>query len=196
MGIRKRHDDGETQGRGTAGRSRHEALLDGAAQPDETVHASRRIRPQRFADYIGQTALKRKLEVFVTAARQRAEPLDHVLLHGPPGLGKTTMAHILANELDVQIHVTSGPAIEHKGVLAGHLTALQERDVLFIDEIHRLTPTVEESLYSAMEDGRIDIPVGEGTRARTMNFDLAPFTLIGATTRTDTALRAAARSAS
>ncbi|MCA9714572.1 MAG: Holliday junction branch migration DNA helicase RuvB [Myxococcales bacterium] len=159
-------------------------MLDGAAQPDETVHASRRIRPQRFADYIGQTALKRKLEVFVTAARQRAEPLDHVLLHGPPGLGKTTMANILANELDVQIHVTSGPAIEHKGVLAGHLTALQERDVLFIDEIHRLTPTVEESLYSAMEDGRIDIPVGEGTRARTMNFDLAPFTLIGATTRT------------
>ncbi len=187
MGIRERHDDGETQGRGTATRKRHKpgkGVLDGDSQPEDTQSSSRKIRPQRFADYIGQSRLKRKLEVFVKAARQRREPLDHTLLHGPPGLGKTTMAHILANELEVQIHVTSGPAIEHKGVLAGHLTALGERDVLFIDEIHRLTPTVEESLYSAMEDGRIDIPVGEGTRARTMNFDLAPFTLIGATTRT------------
>ncbi|MEX1368893.1 MAG: Holliday junction branch migration DNA helicase RuvB [Nannocystaceae bacterium] len=142
------------------------------------------IRPQRFAEYIGQAALKRKLEVFVRAARQRGEPLDHTLLHGPPGLGKTTMAQILAHELGVHIHISSGPAIEHKGVLAGHLTALTEGDVLFIDEIHRLSPTVEESLYSAMEDGRIDLPVGEGSRARTMPFELAPFTLVGATTRT------------
>ncbi|MCA9710904.1 MAG: Holliday junction branch migration DNA helicase RuvB, partial [Myxococcales bacterium] len=142
------------------------------------------IRPQRFSEYVGQEALKRKLQVFVQAARQRGEPLDHTLLHGPPGLGKTTMAQILAHELGVHIHITSGPAIEHKGVLAGHLTALGSGDVLFIDEIHRLTPTVEESLYSAMEDGRIDLPVGEGSRARTMPFTLAPFTLVGATTRT------------
>lgn len=142
------------------------------------------LRPQTLADYVGQAALKRKLEVFVRAARARHEPLDHTLLHGPPGLGKTTMAHILAHELGVQLHLTSGPAIEHKGVLAGHLTALGPRDVLFIDEIHRLSPVVEESLYSAMEDGRIDLPVGEGSRARTIGFDLAPFTLIGATTRT------------
>ncbi|WP_096334140.1 Holliday junction branch migration DNA helicase RuvB [Nannocystis exedens] len=142
------------------------------------------LRPQSLAEYVGQAALKRKLEVFVRAARGRDEPLDHTLLHGPPGLGKTTMAHILAHELGVRLHLTSGPAIEHKGVLAGHLTALGPRDVLFIDEIHRLAPTVEESLYSAMEDGRIDLPVGEGTRARTIGFELAPFTLIGATTRT------------
>ncbi|HEY0138479.1 MAG TPA: AAA family ATPase, partial [Nannocystis sp.] len=134
------------------------------------------LRPQRFAEYIGQAALKRKLEVFVRAAKARGEPLDHTLLHGPPGLGKTTMAHILAHELGVKLHLTSGPAIEHKGILAGHLTALEPRDVLFIDEIHRLSPTVEESLYSAMEDGRIDLPVGEGTRARTIGFELAPFT--------------------
>ncbi|WP_276572707.1 Holliday junction branch migration DNA helicase RuvB [Nannocystis pusilla] len=142
------------------------------------------LRPQTLADYVGQAALKRKLEVFVRAARGRDEPLDHTLLHGPPGLGKTTMAHILAHELGVRLHLTSGPAIEHKGVLAGHLTALGSRDVLFIDEIHRLAPAVEESLYSAMEDGRIDLPVGEGNRARTIGFELAPFTLIGATTRT------------
>ncbi|MDC0719571.1 Holliday junction branch migration DNA helicase RuvB [Nannocystis bainbridge] len=142
------------------------------------------LRPQSLAEYVGQAALKRKLEVFVRAARGRDEPLDHTLLHGPPGLGKTTMAHILAHELGVRLHLTSGPAIEHKGVLAGHLTALGPRDVLFIDEIHRLAPTVEESLYSAMEDGRIDLPVGEGNRARTIGFELAPFTLIGATTRT------------
>jgi len=142
------------------------------------------LRPQSLAEYVGQAALKRKLEVFVRAARGRDEPLDHTLLHGPPGLGKTTMAHILAHELGVRLHLTSGPAIEHKGVLAGHLTALGPRDVLFIDEIHRLAPAVEESMYSAMEDGRIDLPVGEGNRARTIGFELAPFTLIGATTRT------------
>jgi Holliday junction DNA helicase RuvB len=159
------------------------ALLDGNAVEDD-ADAPPGIRPQRFSEYIGQDALKRKLEVFVAAAKQRGEPLDHTLLHGPPGLGKTTMAQILAHELGVRIHITSGPAVEHKGVLAGHLTALEAGDVLFIDEIHRLSPTVEESLYSAMEDGRIDLPVGEGSRARTMPFSLAPFTLVGATTRT------------
>ncbi len=183
--ARVRHDDGEPTkaepAEPKAARSR--PLLDGEAGTEEADDGPG-IRPQRFSEYIGQTALKRKLEVFVTAARQRGEPLDHTLLHGPPGLGKTTMAQILAHELGVQIHVTSGPAIEHKGVLAGHLTALNEGDVLFIDEIHRLSPTVEESMYSAMEDGRIDLPVGEGSRARTMPFSLAPFTLVGATTRT------------
>lgn len=157
-------------------------IVSGGATPGEAEAPT--LRPQTFAEYVGQAALKRKLEVFVRAARAREEPLDHALLHGPPGLGKTTMAHILAHELGVRLHLTSGPAIEHKGVLAGHLTALGPRDVLFIDEIHRLAPTVEESLYSAMEDGRIDLPVGEGNRARTIGFELAPFTLIGATTRT------------
>jgi len=160
-------------------------FLDGRALDEDVgVDDQIGIRPQRMADYIGQGALKRKLGVFVEAARARGEPLDHTLLHGPPGLGKTTLAQILAREMGASIHMTSGPAVEHKGVLAGHLTALTEGAVLFIDEIHRLTPTVEESLYSAMEDRRIDLPVGEGSRARTMPFMLAPFTLIGATTRT------------
>jgi Holliday junction DNA helicase RuvB len=172
----------------TVARVRHEEGRRGVLDPEESddpeVAEAPSLRPQTMADYIGQEALKRKLSVFARAARQRKEPLDHTLLHGPPGLGKTTMAQILANEMGVRMHVTSGPAIEHKGVLAGHLTAVAPGDVLFIDEIHRLSPTVEESLYSAMEDGRIDLPVGEGSRARTMPFELAPFTLIGATTRT------------
>lgn len=186
------HDDGpapepEATAPKVAKAPRDRGLVDGGQAPEDVdagVREGVNLRPQRMADYIGQSALKRKLAVFVQAARQRSEPLDHTLLHGPPGLGKTTMAQILANELEVQIHLTSGPAIEHKGVLAGHLTALEPGDVLFIDEIHRLSATVEESLYSAMEDGRIDLPVGEGSRARTMPFELAPFTLIGATTRT------------
>lgn len=175
--ARVRHDDGRAEGevadRVVSAESREE---------DSAERLS--LRPQKMSEYIGQTALKNKLSVFVEAARQRKEALDHTLLHGPPGLGKTTMAQILANELGVKIHITSGPAVEHKGVLAGHLTALESGDVLFIDEIHRLSPTVEESLYSAMEDGRIDLAVGEGSRARTMPFELAPFTLVGATTRT------------
>ena len=197
--MRVPHDDGPADRKPRAGKPKTapEIVMPGAtktavAEPRSLVAGGRQqgegeapnLRPQRFAEYIGQAALKRKLEVFVRAARTRGEPLDHTLLHGPPGLGKTTMAHILAHELGVKLHLTSGPAIEHKGLLAGHLTALEPRDVLFIDEIHRLSPTVEESLYSAMEDGRIDLPVGEGTRARTIGFELAPFTLVGATTRT------------
>jgi Holliday junction DNA helicase RuvB len=182
--MRVPHDDGAKSkpGRKASPPEPARPLVTGARAEGDAEPPS--LRPQRFAEYIGQAALKRKLEVFVRAARARGEPLDHTLLHGPPGLGKTTMAHILAHELGVKLHLTSGPAIEHKGILAGHLTALGERDVLFIDEIHRLSPTVEESLYSAMEDGRIDLPVGEGTRARTIGFELAPFTLVGATTRT------------
>lgn len=142
------------------------------------------LRPLSFAEYIGQRPLLDKLEIYVKAATARGEPLDHVLLHGPPGLGKTTLAQIIANEMGVRLHVSSGPAIEHKGVLAGLLTGLDEREILFIDEIHRLSPVVEESLYSAMEDRRIDIPVGEGSAAITHSITLAGFTLIGATTRT------------
>ncbi|MEE9382143.1 MAG: Holliday junction branch migration DNA helicase RuvB [Nannocystaceae bacterium] len=151
---------------------------------DEDADPGPALRPARFSEYIGQRDLIDKMQVYVDAARQRGDALDHVLLHGPPGLGKTTLAQILAAELDVQLHVTSGPAIEHKGVLAALLTSLGTRDMLFIDEIHRLPPAVEESLYSAMEDRRIDLPVGEGSRARTMSFQLPPFTLAGATTRT------------
>lgn len=142
------------------------------------------LRPRSFDEYIGQRSLLDKLEIYVKAASARGEPLDHVLLHGPPGLGKTTLAQIIANEMGTRLHVSSGPAIEHKGVLAGLLTGLGEREILFIDEIHRLSPVVEESLYSAMEDRRIDIPVGEGSSAITHSITLAGFTLIGATTRT------------
>lgn len=188
--ARVRHDDDDKGAAGSRRASKKNAvtpereLLTADEGDDEAEEYTPSIRPQRFSEYVGQEALKGKLEVFVAAAKQRGEPLDHTLLHGPPGLGKTTMAQILAFELGVRIHISSGPAIEHKGVLAGHLTALDEGDLLFIDEIHRLAPTVEESLYSAMEDGRIDLPVGEGSRARTMPFSLAPFTLVGATTRT------------
>ncbi len=155
-----------------------------ATREDDRVTDALGLRPRTFAEFVGQGELKGRMQVYVSAARARGEPLDHVLLHGPPGLGKTTLARILAAEMGVEVHETSGPAIEHKGMLAGHLTALSEGDVLFIDEIHRLTPTVEESLYGAMEDGRIDLPVGEGSRARTMQFKLPPFTLVAATTRT------------
>jgi holliday junction DNA helicase RuvB len=142
------------------------------------------LRPKTFADYVGQDALKDNLQVFARAAKQRGEPLDHVLLCGPPGLGKTTLAHILANEMGAVLHQTSGPAIEKKGDLAGLVTNLGAGDVLFIDEIHRLAPAVEENLYPAMEDFRFDVMIGEGAHARSISLDLKPFTLVGATTRT------------
>src|SRR6056297_155577 len=141
------------------------------------------LRPLRFTDFSGQESVVDNLMVFVQAAKMREESLDHVLLHGPPGLGKTTLANIIANELDVGFKVTSGPVLEKPGDLAGLLTSIEEHDVLFIDEIHRLSPVVEEYLYSAMEDYRIDIMIDKGPAARSVQIDLNPFTLIGATTR-------------
>ncbi len=141
------------------------------------------LRPKKFDDFAGQEKVIENLEIFVKAARQRKEPLDHVLLHGPPGLGKTTLANIIANELGVGFHVTSGPVLEKPGDLAGLLTKLEDGDVIFIDEIHRLSPIIEEYLYSAMEDYVIDIVIDTGPNARSVQIALNPFTLIGATTR-------------
>jgi Holliday junction DNA helicase RuvB len=143
----------------------------------------RLFRPQRLADFIGQPQHRRNLEVYVQAAKQRGEPLDHILLCGPPGLGKTTLAYILAREMGVNLHVTSGPAIEHKGTLTGELTRLERGDVLFIDEIHRLSAPVEEALYPAIEEFRVDVVTGEGAFAESISVDIRPFTLVGATTR-------------
>ena len=143
----------------------------------------RALRPLSFEDFTGQAKIVENIKVFVLAARQRAEPLDHVLLHGPPGLGKTTLSHIIANELGSEIKVSSGPVLDKPGDLAGLLTNLETGDVLFIDEIHRLNPIVEEYLYSAMEDYKIDIMLDSGPNARTVQISLEPFTLIGATTR-------------
>lgn len=141
------------------------------------------LRPQRLADFVGQKTVRENLEIFIEAAKLRGEPLDHVLFYGPPGLGKTTLAGIIANELGVDIKITSGPAIERAGDLAAILTNLNENDVLFIDEIHRLNRSVEEVLYSAMEDYALDIIIGKGPSARSIRLDIAKFTLIGATTR-------------
>jgi holliday junction DNA helicase RuvB len=143
-----------------------------------------KLRPHDFANYIGQERLKKNLQLAISAAKKRGEPLDHVLLYGPPGLGKTTMASVIANEMGAQIRITSGPAIERAGDLASLLTNLQDGDILFIDEIHRLHRSVEEILYSAMEDYKLDIMLGKGPSARSMRLDLPKFTLIGATTRT------------
>jgi len=143
----------------------------------------RALRPLSFEDFTGQHKIVENIKVFVMAAKQRAEPLDHVLLHGPPGLGKTTLSHIISNELESEIKVTSGPVLDKPSDLAGLLTNLEEGDVLFIDEIHRLNPIVEEYLYSAMEDYKIDIMLDSGPNARTVQISLNPFTLIGATTR-------------
>lgn len=141
------------------------------------------LRPLRFGDFSGQQKVVENLEVFVEAAKYRGEPLDHTLLHGPPGLGKTTLSNIIANELGVGFKITSGPVLDKPGDLAGILTSLERNDVLFIDEIHRLSPVVEEYLYSAMEDYRIDIMIDKGPSARSIQIDLNPFTLVGATTR-------------
>lgn len=141
------------------------------------------IRPRILDEYIGQTKVKENLKIYIEAARERKEALDHVLLYGPPGLGKTTLANIIANEMDVNIHITSGPAIEKQGDLAAILTNLSEHDVLFIDEIHRLSHTVEEILYPAMEDYAVDIILGKGPSARSIRLDLPKFTLVGATTK-------------
>lgn len=154
----------------------------------ETVTAAEKeyenaLRPLRFGDFSGQKKVVENLEVFVEAAKYRGEPLDHTLLHGPPGLGKTTLSNIIANELGVGFKITSGPVLDKPGDLAGILTSLEKNDVLFIDEIHRLSPVVEEYLYSAMEDYRIDIMIDKGPSARSIQIDLNPFTLVGATTR-------------
>ncbi|MCR5481508.1 MAG: Holliday junction branch migration DNA helicase RuvB [Clostridia bacterium] len=153
----------------------------GAKESEESMEAS--LRPQTLADYVGQKTATENLKVFIEAAKLRNEPLDHVLFYGPPGLGKTTLAGIIANELGVEIRITSGPAIGRAGDLAAILTNLNENDVLFIDEIHRLNRSVEEVLYSAMEDYALDIIIGKGPSARSIRLDLAKFTLIGATTR-------------
>lgn len=160
-----------------------EERLVGAAQQQDDPDYEMNLRPRTFAEYIGQSRVKEKLLIFVQAAVGRHEALDHVLLYGPPGLGKTTMAHILATEMGVNIRMTSGPAIERQGDLVAILSNLQPRDVLFIDEIHRLNRTVEEVLYPAMEDFAVDIILGKGPGARSLRLDLPQFTLVGATTR-------------
>jgi holliday junction DNA helicase RuvB len=157
-------------------------IVSGGAQGDEEAF-DRAVRPKRLTDYVGQSAVKTQMEIFIEAARRRREALDHVLIFGPPGLGKTTLAHIIANELGVNLRQTSGPVIERAGDLAALLTNLQANDVLFVDEIHRLSPVVEEILYPAMEDFQLDIMIGEGPGARSIKLDLPPFTLVGATTR-------------
>jgi holliday junction DNA helicase RuvB len=159
-----------------------ERLVAAAAGSEEDA-ADRAIRPKRLVDYVGQDKVKAQLEIFVSAAAKRAEALDHVLIFGPPGLGKTTLANILATELGVNLRQTSGPVLERPGDLAAILTNLQPRDVLFVDEIHRLSPVVEEVLYPAMEDYQLDIMIGEGPAARSIKLNLPPFTLVGATTR-------------
>jgi Holliday junction DNA helicase RuvB len=161
----------------------HDRLIAPAAASASEEALERALRPKALADYVGQPRVREQLEIFVTAARKRSEALDHLLLFGPPGLGKTTLAHIVAAEMGVNLRQTSGPVLERPGDLAALLTNLEKNDVLFIDEIHRLSPVVEEILYPALEDFQIDIMIGEGPAARSIKLDLQPFTLVGATTR-------------
>src|SRR5687767_15536290 len=158
-------------------------LTAGTPASAQEEQIERALRPATLAEYVGQEKIRTQLEIFIQAARARGEALDHVLLFGPPGLGKTTLAHIIAREMGVNLRQTSGPVLERPGDLAALLTNLQPRDVLFIDEIHRLSPVVEEILYPALEDFQIDIMIGEGPAARSVKLDLPPFTLVGATTR-------------
>jgi Holliday junction DNA helicase RuvB len=169
---------------GKTDRNDQEARVVGAVTKDDDQRFDRIFRPKNLDDFIGQDKHKENLRVYIEAAKRRQEPLDHILLSGPPGLGKTTLAHIMASEMGVNLHVSSGPALEHKGVLSGLLTRLEKNDVLFIDEIHRMNATVEEALYPAIEDFRIDVVMGEGAFAESIPLDLQPFTLVGATTRT------------
>ena len=158
-------------------------IISGAQHQGDDEQMDAKLRPERFGDFVGQDSIKENLSIFVEAAKKRGEALDHILFCGPPGLGKTTLSRILAQELGVGIQTTSGPVLEKKGDLAGNLTNLAEREILFIDEIHRLNRVVEEALYPAMEDFVFDIMIGEGPAARSIRLDLKPFTLVGATTR-------------